>query len=193
MYGRAKRVSGFKGSRFDLSAFIERLNRRQYSSDVVVILDAIHEINVEWSRYTVRKQLPRGGGTLSIQHPNMRKLENKINSLLFRFKTRHLLTYISGWGWGSGPAGKSWGAHFGHTNVEDYYVLQEIGDAASRGLLEDILMCQCGTWLYKRVPAQRFCSAKCRLRAFKTSDRWKAHRREYMRQYYRLNKSGKVK
>lgn len=53
--------------------------------------------------------------------------------------------------------------------------------------------CSCGKWLFARFSHQRFCSAKCRERSFKSSPEWKAYRREKAREYYRLHKSGKVK
>jgi hypothetical protein len=64
---------------------------------------------------------------------------------------------------------------------------------ASVGLLERLRPCSCGKWFFGRTSEQRFCSANCRIRHFKSSDEWKAHRRKYMREYYRLQQSGKVK
>ena len=64
---------------------------------------------------------------------------------------------------------------------------------AREGLLERVVKCVCGKWFFGRSRSQAFCSSRCRSRHFKSSERWKAHRRAYMRRYYRLKQSGKVK
>jgi hypothetical protein len=64
---------------------------------------------------------------------------------------------------------------------------------ASVRLLERLRACICGKWFFGRTFTQRFCSPTCRIRHFKSSEEWKAHRRKYMRDYYQLKKSGKVK
>ena len=53
--------------------------------------------------------------------------------------------------------------------------------------------CACSKWFYARFSHQRFCSSKCRERAFRSSEVWKAYRRRKAREYYQLHKSGKVK
>ena len=64
---------------------------------------------------------------------------------------------------------------------------------AREGLLDRVVRCVCGKWLFGRSSSQTFCSSRCRSKHFKSSEQWKAHRRAYMRQYYRLKQSGKVK
>lgn len=64
---------------------------------------------------------------------------------------------------------------------------------ASVRLLERLRACTCGKWFFGRTSTQRFCSPTCRIRHFKSSEKWKAHRRKYMREYYRLQQSGRVK
>ena len=52
---------------------------------------------------------------------------------------------------------------------------------------------QCTTWYFARFSLQRFCTDSCRGKHFSGSDSFKAHRRKYMREWYHLKKSGKVK
>lgn len=48
---------------------------------------------------------------------------------------------------------------------------------------------QCQQWLFARFRHQMFCSTKCQQKNYTQSDTWKAHRRAYMRRYYRENLS----
>jgi hypothetical protein len=68
-----------------------------------------------------------------------------------------------------------------------------IVELAMAGLFERLRTCTCGKWFFGRTSTQRFCSPTCRIRHFKSSEEWKAHRRKYMRGYYRLQQSGRVK
>jgi hypothetical protein len=46
---------------------------------------------------------------------------------------------------------------------------------------------QCENWLFARFRHQIFCSTKCQQKNYTQSDAWKAHRRAYMRRYYKKN------
>jgi hypothetical protein len=48
---------------------------------------------------------------------------------------------------------------------------------------------QCQKWLFARFRHQTFCSTQCQQRNYTQSDAWKAHRRAYMRRYYKENLS----
>ncbi len=50
----------------------------------------------------------------------------------------------------------------------------------------------CKHWLYARFRHQTFCSLKCQQKYYTRSDAWKAHRRNYMRRYYKRNLSKKL-
>jgi hypothetical protein len=52
---------------------------------------------------------------------------------------------------------------------------------------------QCTKWYVARVSHQEFCGSLCRGKAHSQTEAFKERRREYMREYYRLQKSGKVK
>jgi len=52
---------------------------------------------------------------------------------------------------------------------------------------------QCGTWYFARFDHQAFCSEGCRLKRHASTESFKERRRQYMKDYYHLKKSGKVK
>jgi hypothetical protein len=53
--------------------------------------------------------------------------------------------------------------------------------------------CVCGKWLYSKFSHQKFCSAKCREKAFRSSPEWMEYRRNKAREYYWLHKNKNVK
>ncbi len=52
---------------------------------------------------------------------------------------------------------------------------------------------QCSSWFFARFPPQEFCKTSCRVKHFTGTEEFKKKRRDYMRDYYSLQKSGKVK
>lgn len=76
---------------------------------------------------------------------------------------------------------------------DDVSAVLDIAKLAERDLLGRLKECPCGKWIWARFSHQRFCSAKCREREFRSSEQWKEHRRQKAREYYKLHKSGKVK
>jgi hypothetical protein len=116
------------------------------------------------------------------------ELENELHSRLSIYVTYPAFeTYVWGpeWGFddvicGRTPAGESVAAH-------------SIIAVAKLGLLDRIRMCDCGKWFFARFLHQRSCSATCRRHVYEKTQKFKAKRRKYMREYYRLKKSGKVK
>jgi hypothetical protein len=69
----------------------------------------------------------------------------------------------------------------------------DLAKLAEKDLLGHLKQCSCGRWIWARFSHQRFCSARCREHDFRSSEKWKEHRRQKAREYYRLHKSGKVK
>ena len=76
---------------------------------------------------------------------------------------------------------------------DDLDALFAIVRLAQFGYLSRLKKCPCGEWFYDRMPFKQFCSGKCRQKMFSQSEKFRAHRREYMRRYYRLKVSGVVK
>ena len=67
--------------------------------------------------------------------------------------------------------------------------VEVILDIAKVGYLGRLRRClQCRKWLYARFRHQNFCSVKCQQKQYTGSEEWKAHRRAYMREYYRRTK-----
>jgi hypothetical protein len=71
--------------------------------------------------------------------------------------------------------------------------IADLARLAEKDLLGHLKECCCGRWIWARFSHQRFCSAMCRERDFRSSEKWKEHRRQKAREYYLLHKSGKVK
>jgi len=59
--------------------------------------------------------------------------------------------------------------------------------------LSPLMRCLCGRWFFARRRNQRSCSPQCRHKLYEQTDKYKAKRRKYMKGYYRLKRSGKVR
>jgi hypothetical protein len=59
--------------------------------------------------------------------------------------------------------------------------------------LDRVRKCDCEKYFLARRLDQIYCSTKCRVRYNQSSEEFKAKRRKYLREWYRLKKSGKVK
>ena len=63
-----------------------------------------------------------------------------------------------------------------------------------QGAILKIRRCkQCTSWFFAHFSHQEFCKTPCRIAHFAASEKFKEKRRKYMRDYYRLRRSGKVK
>jgi len=71
--------------------------------------------------------------------------------------------------------------------------VESIMDLADNGVLPLIRQCACESWFRAKRTDQTACSTKCRHRKYEQTESFKAMRRKYMREYYALKKSGKVK
>jgi len=96
-----------------------------------------------------------------------------------------------------------WSPQGSLTFGEDFSVRPRIEDEAATahcilGLAEAnvlgrVLQCVCQRWFFARSKNQRSCSATCRHRLYEQTDAFKVRRRDYMKRYARLKRSGKVK
>ncbi len=65
-------------------------------------------------------------------------------------------------------------------------VLLRIVELAGRGRLDRVRECPyCSGWFFARVQHQTYCDRGCQQSNFRTSERFRVHRREYMRGYRR--------
>jgi hypothetical protein len=63
---------------------------------------------------------------------------------------------------------------------------------SEKGVLDRVRKCpRCGKWFFARFRHQRFCKTKCQQKHFRDSAAWKAHRNQWMRNYYRQTRSRK--
>jgi hypothetical protein len=81
----------------------------------------------------------------------------------------------------------------GRVPVGESFAAYAIRQLAERKLLNRVRQCICGNYLFANFPNQRSCSPACRHRVYEQTEHFKAKRRAYMRAYYRLKVSGKVK
>lgn len=97
-------------------------------------------------------------------------------------------------GGGGGPS--EWTTWWGRTNeqweehlrITPSTALEVILRLTQIGYLTRLKRCShCQKWLYARFRHQEFCSTPCQQKGYTQSERWKAHRREYMRRYYQAN------
>jgi len=64
---------------------------------------------------------------------------------------------------------------------------------ALRDELDRVRSCDCGKFFFAHRIDQRYCSTRCRVRYNQSSDEFRAKRRVYLRNLYRLKKSGRAK
>lgn len=131
--------------------------------------------------------------------PQYKRAQRKMISLLKRYRFIPLMYGRAGRIWYqwtpiSGPDGRfkrRWPPTDGKCD-DVQAVYQLMGLAFGRGA-DRIRECDCGKWFFARFSHQRFCSTKCREKAFRSSPEWKDYRRRKAREYYWLHKSGKVR
>ena len=126
-----------------------------------------------------------------------RRAHSKIITLLKRYRFFPALFSFGGrlltqWAPVSGPDGKfrrHWPPADG--KYDDFQAIYELTFPRSLGI-ERIEECDCGKWFFMKFKHQRFCSARCRDRANKSSPKWREYRRNKAREYYWLHKTRNV-
>jgi len=87
--------------------------------------------------------------------------------------------------WWQGDLRSKWEKHLrmrANEALEVILKLTQVGD------LTRLRRCtNCEKWLFARFRHQTFCSTKCQQKSYTQSETWRAHRRTYMRRYYRNN------
>ena len=161
-----------------------RVNRRRQQERVIEILRLYQQGRIDWAN------LERDGLN------SVTRSSEKKKSAYERLQTRlRRYTFYPQFF----PAGKflSFAWLPIHPDHPDEYgevsAIADLAKLAENDLLGHLRECTCGKWIWARFSHQRFCSAKCRERDFRSSEKWKEHRRKKAREYYRLHKSGKVK
>jgi hypothetical protein len=76
-----------------------------------------------------------------------------------------------------------------HLKMDASEALETILRLTQIGDLTRLRRCaQCQKWLFARFTHQTFCSTKCQQKNYTQQPKWKKHRRDYMRNRYRLLK-----
>ena len=89
--------------------------------------------------------------------------------------------YTSRWG----PSGVAEGLK--PDRPEEASALDTFSALVRSGHLSQLRRCSyCQEWLYARYKRQIFCSTKCRQKHYTHTEEFKAHRRQYMREYNQL-------
>lgn len=77
--------------------------------------------------------------------------------------------------------------------MNEFQAIKFVLEVLERGLISKIGRCKCDSYYFRKFNHQRFCSEKCRIAEFRTSDEARRKRNEYARKLYHLHKTGKVK
>lgn len=81
----------------------------------------------------------------------------------------------------------------GLERVVEAFAAHGIINLAKAQKLHRVQLCVCGDWFLAQRDNQRSCSAGCRHKLYEQTEAYKDRRRTYMREYYALRKTGKVK
>lgn len=131
-------------------------------------------------------------GHLRVQRPlrgHLLRAIDAVNSCLADYPSLPLV------GWHSKRPGLSFGEEFvSRKRTEgEAATASSLMRLAELDLIDSVRECICGNWFQARSKVQKSCSPKCRHKLYEQSPESKARRRSYMRRYYRLKRSGKVK
>jgi hypothetical protein len=167
-----------------------RSNFRKEQRRVIELLRLYHQSSIEWEnlvRNRNRTDLTANSSTnnLATKASAHWTLERRLRRYTFYPRFYPLGKALS-FAWQ--PARPDQPESYGEISA-----IADLAKLAEKDLLGHLKECCCGRWIWARFSHQRFCSAKCREHDFRSSERWKEHRRQKAREYYRLHKSGKVK
>jgi hypothetical protein len=118
----------------------------------------------------------------------MRRLMVELNARLDEYPTSVFFYINYGREWVFDP-----GALAGGRPVIESMAVHNVIELAKLGTLARLMTCGCGRWFFAKFAHQKFCSTRCRKKNHESSEEFKAARRAYMRRYYHLKVSGRVK
>jgi len=154
------------------------------------IATLLREINDAVAALAVMDQETPDLDYFDYPQPAMERRINRIQRLLDDYPTRRTIEvadrdrasvlHFDYATWGKRPPGEQ-------------VAVWSLTDLASKGLLNMVQQCGCGQWFFARRADQKACSPKCRHKNYEQTDEFKTKRREYMREYYALKNSGKVR
>jgi hypothetical protein len=115
---------------------------------------------------------------------------NKVDDILAHYPSRPAVEISGQYGQG--------GLFFSHSldgvgPLGERLAVSELLQLAEKKRLPFLQQCACQKWFLAKRPDQRACSPTCRHKKYEQTEAFKTKRREYMREYYALKNSGKVK
>jgi len=156
------------------------------------LLNTVKEIESTWT--VTRETTDTSSSITAVRSDAATKLYRALRKELRRYVYYPDLTVFHGWvnvHW-LPVRGQKYGRRFGNQYTEMDAVL-DICDVAAAGILRRVKKCDCGRWLFARFEHQRFCSVKCREKAFRSDPLEKAKRRDWARKNYWIHKNRNTK
>ena len=121
--------------------------------------------------------------------PRLDKLTRELNERLSLYASTPTFTLYDGRSWGIDDALDT----YQRIPIGESLAARALCDLAYEGELKRVRVCICGSWFYASRVDQLSCSTACRKTKHQQTDTFKEKRRLYMREYYALKQSGKVK
>ena len=148
---------------------------------ILALLETLKQLLEEVSR------LP-GWARMEDRKPRVEVRTRELNERLALYASTPTFTLYDGRSWGIDDALDTFRIPIGES-----LAARSLVEIAYRQELDRVRTCLCGTWFYASRLDQRSCSPSCRKTKHQQTDSFKEKRRLYMRNYYRLKNSGKVK
>jgi hypothetical protein len=172
------------------------LPKRYYSSParrrIERLIDALQTlIQLRRSFKTIERGPSNGGFTrLTIQMPADAANAIKLVEKLMR---RYPSWPVLGWDAAGNLSFGRLSTQLNRAQEEEAEAALAVMSLAEVNELPWLRRCLCTKWFFARRKTQRSCSAKCRHKLYEQTEGFRVRRRKYMRRYYRLKRSGKVK
>jgi hypothetical protein len=129
-------------------------------------------------------------------HDKLSRKMNRLNTLLKRYSGRRKLVGIDETSKSLVRVVSRRSLHKTTTDWDnrdeqgEWDAVETVTELAAQGRIGKLQRCaHCKRWLFKRFTHHTCCSGgKCRERKYRSSEKWKKHRREWQRENYRVNK-----
>jgi hypothetical protein len=179
---------------------MQRTKRDRHGENLVSWLNATGGTKILLAMLDRAKRMGERHDLLSLppdaqEHDKAFRAFGEFQTNLMRFRFRPFVRFYTGskweFAWECRRGNSKW-VHTGDPHTEAAALLNLLRLAETKELPR-VRKCHCGRWFLARKSDQEFCSTRCRQKAFSATGKFKQRRRAYMRNYYRLKKSGKVK
>lgn len=185
---------------FEGSLLVDWLNQRKRTSDHARIerllenLAVLFTFKAEGSPEGIAALLQEFRGFFGLPRKTvvaMRQAAKEVQKELARYRMRPVLRSLER---GTKATEQSLEFDWDPGNAPAGVAVLWIMSLGGLGLVQRVRRCKhCKRWFYGTISTQTFCSTKCQQADYKSSPAWHQHRKEYMRRYRMLKKSGSVK